>query len=65
MPPAEPEPRLDDAYLRDHIDQPCLDPPILVQDANPSPPPTHRHTQSWQDPRATEVGRYLVRLLSS
>jgi hypothetical protein len=61
---AEPLPQLDDAYLRDHIDQPCLDPPVLVPGANPSPPPTHRHSQFWPDPRTTEVGRYLVRLLS-
>jgi len=57
---AEPEPRLDDEYLRDHIDQPCLDPAVLVQDANPSPPPTHRHSQFWPDPRTAEAGRYLV-----
>ena len=59
----EPEPRLDEEYLRDHIDQPCLDPPILVQNKNPSPPPTHRHSQFWPDPRTTEVGKYLVKLL--
>ena len=59
----EPEPRLDEEYLRDHIDQPCLDPPILVQNKNPSPPPTHRHSQFWPDPRTTEVGEYLVKLL--
>jgi hypothetical protein len=57
---AEPEPRLDDEYLRDHIDQPCLDPAVLLQDANPSPPPTHRHSQFWPDPRTAEAGRYLV-----
>src|SRR6185437_15151652 len=61
---AEPEPRLDEDYMRDHIDQPCLDPPVLVQDANPSPPPTHRHSQFWPDPRTTEVGKHLVELLS-
>jgi uncharacterized membrane protein len=57
----EPKQRLDDAYLQEHIDQPCQDPVILVQDANPSPPPTHRHSQWWQDPRVTELGRYLVK----
>jgi hypothetical protein len=57
----EPKQRLDDAYLQDNIDQPCQDPVILVQDANPSPPPTHRHSQWWQDPRVTELGRYLVK----
>ena len=61
---AEPEQRLDDSYLQDQIGQPCQDPVILVQDANPSPPPTHRHSQWWQDPRVTELGRYLVSLLS-
>jgi MFS family permease len=57
----EPKPRLDDAYLQNNIDQPCQDPVILVQDANPSPPPTHRHSQFWQDPRVTELGGYLVK----
>ena len=52
-----------DQAVRDHIDQPCLDPPVLVQDANPSPPPTHRHSQFWPDPRTTEVGKHLVELL--
>lgn len=61
---AEPAPRLDDEYLRDHIDQPCQDPVVLVQDANPSAPPTHRHSQFWQDPRTTELGKYLVEVLS-
>jgi hypothetical protein len=60
----EPEPRLDEAYLRDHIDQPCQDPVILAQDANPNPPPTHRHSQFWPDPRTTELGKHLVKLLS-
>jgi hypothetical protein len=60
---AEPEPRLDEEYLRAHIDQPCLDPPVLVQNKNPSPPPTHRHSQFWPDPRTTKVGEYLVELL--
>jgi hypothetical protein len=60
---AEPRPDLTEAYLRAHIDQPCLDPPVLVQNANPSPPPTHRHSQFWPDPRTTEVGKHLVKLL--
>jgi hypothetical protein len=59
----EPEPCLDPDYLRDHIDQPCWDPVILVPDTNPTPPPTHRHSTWWQDPRTAEVGSYLVRLL--
>ena len=60
---AEPRPQLDEAYLRDHIDQPCQDPVVLVRDANPNPPPTHRHSQFWPDPRTTEVGKHLVELL--
>src|SRR5262249_45024182 len=61
----EPEPCLDPDYLRDHIDQPCWDPVILVPDVNPTPPPTHRHSTWWQDPRTAEVGSYLVRLLQA
>jgi hypothetical protein len=60
----EPRPELTDAYLQAHIDQPCQDPVVLVQDPNPSPPPIHRHSQFWPDPRTTEVGKYLVELLS-
>ena len=60
----EPQQSLDDAYMKDHIDQPCQDPVVLVQDANPSPPPTHRHSQWWQDPRVTEIGRYLASLFA-
>ena len=60
---AEPPPRLSDADLHHNIDQPCWDPVILVPDANPTPPPTHRHSQWWQDPRTNEVGDHLVRLL--
>jgi hypothetical protein len=61
----EPELRLREADLRDNVDQPCWDPVILVQDANPTPPPTHRHSQWWQDPRTGELGAYLVNLLAS
>ncbi len=60
----EPPPRLSEADLRDSIDQPCWDPVILVQDANATPPPTHRHFQWWQDPRTNELGAHLVRLLA-
>ena len=60
---AEPPPRLSEADLQRDIDQPCWDPVILVPDANPTPPPTHRHSQWWQDPRTDEVGGHLVRLL--
>jgi hypothetical protein len=61
---SEPEPSPDDATLRAQVDQPCLDPPVLVPDINPTPPPTHRHDQWWPDPRTSEVGSYLVGLLS-
>jgi hypothetical protein len=61
----EPKPRLSQVDLRDNIDQPCWDPVILVQDTNPTPPPTHRHSQWWQDPRTGELGSYLVNLLAS
>jgi hypothetical protein len=61
---AEPCPRLSDADLRDNIDQPCWDPVILVPDANPTPPPTHRHSRWWPDPRTGELGKYLVDLLT-
>jgi hypothetical protein len=61
---AEPRPRLSEVDLQVNIDQPCWDPVILVQDANPTPPPTHRHSQWWQDPRTNEVGAHLVRLLA-
>jgi len=61
---AEPRPRLSDVDLRDNIDQPCWDPVILVPDANPTPPPTHRHSQWWQDPRTGELGKHLVDLLT-
>ena len=61
----EPRPRLSEADLRDNVDQPCWDPVILVQDANPTPPPTHRHSQWWQDPRTGVLGAYLVNLLAS
>jgi hypothetical protein len=61
---AVPTPRLSEVDLRHNIDQPCWDPVILVQDANPTPPPTHRHSQWWQDPRTNELGAYLVHLLA-
>lgn len=56
----EPESTMTPDYLRDHVDQPCLDPVILVQDKNPTPPAIHRHSQWWQDPRTNELGRYLI-----
>ncbi len=61
---AEPEFRLDDNDLRSQVDQPCWDPVVLVPDGNPTPPPTHRHSQWWPDPRTRELGAYLVRVLT-
>ena len=52
-------------YLCDYVDQPCLDPVVLVQDQNPTPPAIHRHSQWWQDPRTNELGRYLIDQLLS
>jgi hypothetical protein len=59
----DPEPRSDRAYLADHVDQPCWDPVFLVPDTNPAPPPTRRYAGFWSDPRTSELGEYLVRLL--
>ncbi len=56
----DPEPRRDHGYLQANVDQPCWDPAVLVQDANPTPPPVHRHEGWWQDPRCGEVAGYLV-----
>src|ERR1700722_19168158 len=53
---AEPEFRLDDNDLRSQVDQPCWDPVVLVPDGNPTPPPTHRHSQWWPDPRTRDIG---------
>jgi hypothetical protein len=56
----EPVSDLSPAYLATHIDQPSLDPVVLVQDQNPTPPAIHRHSQWWQDPRTNELGQYLI-----
>jgi hypothetical protein len=61
---AEPPFRLSHAGLEASVDQPCWDPVVLVPDADPAPPPVHRHSQWWQDPRTNELGRYLVGLLA-
>jgi hypothetical protein len=60
---AEPPPRLD-AGLTGYIDQPCWDPVVLVPDADPVPPPVHRHSAWWPDPRTSELGGYLAGLLA-
>lgn len=41
------------------VDQPCWDPVTITADRDPTPPPTHRHTGFWQDPRVTQLGRHL------
>ncbi len=48
------------AWLAARIDQPCWDPVVLVSDADPTPPPVHRHSAWWQDPRSGQVGMLLV-----
>jgi hypothetical protein len=52
-------------YLEKHFDQLCWDPVLLAPDAEPTPPPVHRHSGWWPDPRASEIATYLVDLLRS
>jgi hypothetical protein len=52
-------------YLEKHFDQLCWDPVLLAADAEPTPPPVHRHSGWWTDPRASEVAKHLVDLLRS
>jgi len=61
---AEPEPRLTSDDLATRVDQPCWDPVVLVPDADPTPPPIHRHAAWWPDPRTAELGAHLVTLLA-
>jgi hypothetical protein len=49
----------------DIVDQPCWDPVALVADLDPTPPPIHYHSGFWQDPRVTQLGRYLGGLLAA
>jgi hypothetical protein len=58
------QPAPDMARLRDDVDQPCWDPVTLAADADPNPPPIHRHSGFWQDPRVTQLGRHLGRVLT-
>jgi hypothetical protein len=46
------------------VDQPCWDPVALVADLDPTPPPIHYHSGFWQDPRVTQLGRYLGGILA-
>jgi hypothetical protein len=50
-------------YLEEQFDQLCWDPVVLAPDAEPTPPPVHRHSGWWPDPRASALGAYLVDLL--
>ncbi|HET9894221.1 MAG TPA: hypothetical protein VFQ44_04755 [Streptosporangiaceae bacterium] len=52
-------------WLGEQVDQPCWDPVVLVPDADPTPPPVHRHSAWWQDPRAGQVGHLLVTRLTT
>jgi hypothetical protein len=61
---AEPEPRLTGDDLTTRVDQPCWDPVVMVPDADPTPPPIHRHAAWWPDPRTGELGAHLVTLLA-
>jgi hypothetical protein len=60
-----PSPSRTQEYLEEHFDQLCWDPVLLAPDTEPTPPPVHRHSGWWPDPRAGEVATYLVDLLRS
>ena len=45
--------------IRKEVDQPCWDPVTITADLDPTPPPIHRHTDWWQDPRVTQLGKHL------
>jgi hypothetical protein len=53
--PTEPSP----TGIHQGVDQPCWDPVSLSADLDPTPPPIHRHSGFWPDPRVTQLGRYL------
>jgi hypothetical protein len=54
-----PDGRNPDSSLVREIDQPCWDPVTITADLDPTPPPIHRHTGFWQDPRVTQLGEHL------
>ncbi len=60
-----PQPPRAQEDLTEDIDQLCWDPVILAPDAEPTPPPIHRHSGWWPDPRAGEIASSLVDLLHS
>jgi hypothetical protein len=53
----------DSGWTEKEVDQPCWDPVSLAADIDPTPPPIHRHTGFWPDPRVTQLGRNLGILL--
>jgi len=58
-----PSPVRTNEYLEARLDQLCWDPVVLAPDAEPTPPPVHRHSGWWPDPRASEIASCLVGLL--
>jgi hypothetical protein len=62
---SSPSPVRANEYLAAHLDQLCWDPVVLAPDTEPTPPPVHRHSGWWPDPRASEIASYLVDLLHS
>ncbi|MGN6172775.1 MAG: hypothetical protein ACTHPS_07460 [Streptosporangiaceae bacterium] len=55
-----PAPVRTNEYLEAHLDQLCWDPVVLAPDAEPTPPPVHRHSGWWPDPRASEIASHLA-----
>jgi hypothetical protein len=60
-----PDPTLATTQLCEHVDQPCWDPVTLAADNDPTPPPIHRHSAFWQDPRVPQLGRHLGQVLTA
>jgi hypothetical protein len=58
-----PQPSRAEESLNEHLDQLCWDPVILARDTEPTPPPIHRHSGWWPDPRAGEIASHLADLL--
>jgi hypothetical protein len=52
-----------DRPVPDAIDQEILDPPALWVDDNPTPPPTHRHSDLFPDPQTRPYAHALAGLL--
>jgi hypothetical protein len=55
---------LSETNLQAAVDQPCWDPPAISADRYPTPAQIHFHSDFWQDPRATELGDHLIRMLT-